>query len=271
MSGDEERPQGGGEQDDVAPPAALVDQDQAVDQRRGEGEGVGVRPAEEQEERRRQAVGEGAGDGRRLAQPLTTKEQEEEDQGDEQPQRRDRPEARRQREGSCEEDERLDLLRLGIGQQRHAGGHQRVPQRPLAGRVGPPHLGEPGGDFQHQVGLRGVVRRPLQVVLAVGRGARQQIERQEHPAAEQGRAEQHADRQPEGGQRPPWHRVVPAPQHDDQGGGEEAGVETGQQIERTPGLGHAGIVVQAGAEARRAPQRAGRELAGRRAPRDLHG
>jgi hypothetical protein len=216
------------EQQEIPPRAPVGRHHQGVEDERQEGRRVGDRPVEPEQQESPQPEGQAAEEGRLHREPLPPQEQEEEDQGDHHAQGRRHPDRRREGERQGGEDQRLEGLRLRIGEQRHSRSGEVVPQRPLPGPHRPPHLGLQGDDLGHQVELQDVAAGLFPHVLRLGH-PREDVGRQEHPAQEQRRPEEDHQDQPERRPDARRHRLPPAAERAIEEEGEERQIEAGEE------------------------------------------
>jgi hypothetical protein len=224
----EQREEGRDEQQEVPPRAALVRHHQGVEDERQQGRRIADRPVEPEQEESPKTECQAAEEGRSFGEPLPAQQQEEKNQGEQHPQPRRHSDRRGEGERQGEEDQRLEGLRLRIGEQRHPRAGEVVPQRPSAGADLPPHLGLQGDDLRHQVELQEVALGGLARVLRLHHTG-EDVRGKEHLAQEQRRPEEDHEEQAEHRPDAPRHRVPPPPERAVEEKGEEGEVEAGEE------------------------------------------
>ncbi len=226
-----------GEEERVPAAAGIVAAGHGVEDERQERRRVGQRPAQPEEEEAAESEGERAGERGDLLQPLPAHPEEAEDQRQEHPQRRHHPGGPRQGERIPQQHQRLQGLRLGIGEERHARPRLPVPERPAPLRPGAADGGERRGDELDQVPLEEIALRLGGLDPLEGDLAAKSVERQQDAAATEDRTEEDQQRHGEDAEHPRRNRVIPPPQRPGERRSERPDPEGGQQVHRTP-VGH---------------------------------
>ena len=216
------------DQQQVVPPgAALVRHHQGIEDEGQEGRRVADRPVEPEQQEPSEPESQAAEERRSVGEPLPPQQQEEEDEGDQHAQSGCDPDRGVERERQGEKDQRLERLRLRIGEQRHPRSGEIIPEGPDPAADLPAHLRLKRNDLGHQVELQEIALRRLPRVLRLHH-PRQDVSGKKHLPQEQRRPEEDHEEQGEHPPDPRRHRFVPAPEGAVEEEGEEGEIEAGE-------------------------------------------